>query len=100
MGNLLLTHLLSQKYMLGLVCFLFLRFVYLFILLLLLFFFFAALRPYCCRLSLVAENRSYFGVAVLWLLIEAAFLTVGHRLQVVWASAVVAHGLGSYDSRA
>ena len=83
---------LSQKYMLGLVCFLFLRFVCLFI--------FAALHPYCCRLCLVAENRSYFGVAVLWLLIEVAFLTVGHRPQVVWASALVAPGLGSYDSRA
>ena len=54
----------------------------------------------CCGLSLVAENRSYFLVAVHQLLTEVAFLLVEHRLQVVWALVVVAHGLSRYGLQA
>ena len=62
--------------------------------------FLAVLGPCCCGLSLVAENRNCSLVAVHRLLTEVAFLLVEHRLQVVWASVVMAHGLSSYGSRA
>ena len=46
-----------------------------------------------CGLSLVVVSRGYFLVAGLGLLTEAAALLAEDRLQSVWASVVMAHGL-------
>ena len=67
-----------------------------------LYFSFLALLALCCRMgfSVVAVSRGYSLVAMCRLLIVLAFLVAKHRVQVTWASGVIARGLSSCSSRA
>ena len=63
--------------------------------------FWALLDLHCCTdFFLIAASGSYSLAEVCRLLIALASLIAMHGLQGVWASVVVAHGLGSCGSQA